>query len=240
MALHVDVERVPQVAGRVVGRDVEHLEVGAGRPRSRGSRGRRTRTGRRSRRSRPSTTMLGWRCRAGSGRPGVVTSWPRRRAVAVERRAAQLRARARRVPPRSRPGPRWRPHRPRGRSSAGSPPIPRRTVVRRPFLPRTSSSSASRAATSALAAIDARASSRSVSRSRVRSARSTSVLPCRGLESGALERRRRRGPGGGLAVGRWPAGVRRSSRARRSCQRSPRPGWPGRPGSCGRSRRRPS
>ena len=45
---------------------------------------------------------------------------------------------------------------------------------------------------------------------------------------------------GGLAVGRQPAGVRRSWRARRSGRRWPRRGWPGRPGSCGRSRRRPS
>ena len=125
----------------------------------------------------PIASMLGWSVPRRNGRPGVVTStvsatsralssvprtaWPR------SARAASMAARTVfAIAPT------------RGRSSAGSPPIPRRTPVRRPFLPRTSSSSASIAAASGAAAIDSRASSRSASRSRVRSARSTVVLGC--------------------------------------------------------------
>ena len=48
-------------------------------------------------------------------------------------------------------------------------------------------------------------------------------------------------PGSRLTPARRRApATRRSWRAPRSSRRSPRPGWPGRPGSCGRSRRRPS
>ena len=99
--------------------------------------------------------MLGWSVPRRIGRPGVVTSMrlggePRGRAPS---RAAP--SRARRGPPRSRPGRRWR----RPRPAADPRPAARRSragsSVRRPFLPRTSSSSASRAATSARAAIDA-------------------------------------------------------------------------------------
>ena len=80
----------------------------------------------------------------------------------------------------------------------------------------------------------ASASSRRASRSRVRSARSTSVLPWP-RESGALDRQRRRGLIVGVAVGSSAGRVRRPWRARRSGRRWPRRGWRGRPGSCDRS-----
>ncbi len=148
-------------------------------------------------------SMLGWRLPRRTGRPGVVTSWAsaaRRDVRAEPRRSVPRSASAASIATRTAlaTAPTC------GRSSGGRAPMPRRTAVSRPFLPRTSSSSASSAATSALDAIDASASSRSVSRSRVRSARSTSVLPSWPWESGTLERRRRRGPGEGR--GRLVAG----------------------------------
>src|SRR4051812_19459234 len=148
-------------------------------------------------------TMLGCSVPLRIGLPGVVTSCvsSASRWVSAEPRSSVPRS-ARAVSMAPRTALATAPT--RGRSSAGSPPIPRRTVVSRPFLPRTSSSRASSAATSRVEPIAARVSSRSVSRSRVSWARSTSVLPCQATESGALERRRRRGPGGGR--GRQPAG----------------------------------
>ena len=65
-ALDVDVERVPQVAGRVVGRDVEHLEVGEVVLDLGALVGRRTRTARRSPRSRASPRCSGGASRGGS------------------------------------------------------------------------------------------------------------------------------------------------------------------------------
>ncbi len=98
VALDVDVERVPQVARRVIGRDVEHLEVGQVVLDLGALVGRRTRTGRRSRRSRAIASMLGWRLPRRIGRPGVVTSTvsAARRPVSAEpRRSVPRSARAR-------------------------------------------------------------------------------------------------------------------------------------------------
>ena len=108
------------------------------------------------------------------GRPGVVTS------------TASAASRAERAPPR-RSAPRsaiafssarrtslaTAPT--RGRSSAGRPPMPRRTVVSSPFLPRVRTSSASSSAGLEAAAISACAASRRACRSWVNFARSTAA-----------------------------------------------------------------
>ena len=98
--------------------------------------------------------MLGWRLPRRIGRPGVVTSRlsAARRPTSADPRSSDPRsASAASMAPRT-----TLPTAPtRGRSSGGSAPIPRRTVVRRPFLPRMSTSRASSSATSAIAAIDA-------------------------------------------------------------------------------------
>ncbi len=91
VARHIDVERVPQVARRVVGRDVEHLEVASGRPRPRGSRRPRSRTGRRSRRSRAWSRCSGWSVPRRMGRPGSVTSTASAREPRLELRRREAR-----------------------------------------------------------------------------------------------------------------------------------------------------
>src|SRR4051794_3019547 len=120
-------------------------------------------------------SMLGWSVPRAIGRPGVVTS-------TASAASCASRAEPRNAVPRSARAPSIAERTvfaiapTRGRSSAGSAPMPRRTPVRRPFLPRTSSSIASMLATSGAASIAVSASSRSVSSSRVRSDRSTGIL----------------------------------------------------------------
>src|SRR5258706_6636303 len=128
-------------------------------------------------------SMLGWNEPRRIGRPGKVTS-----IVSARRRSPSS------ASPRTR---RRSPIAPSieartllaiaptaGRSSAGNAPIPRRTPVRRPFLPRTSTSRTSIAATSAAASTAARVSAASVSRSWVSWGRSMGPIDgtaCAGL-----------------------------------------------------------
>ena len=124
-----------------------------------------------------------------------------------------------------------------GRSSAGRAPIPRSTPVRRPFLPRTSSSRASRVATSGAAAMAARASTWSASRSRVRSASSTAPRESRSRRPMRSGQRAR--PSERYIVDPRPrcsrVGATRSWRDRRCARTWRRRGSRGRPGSCDRS-----
>ena len=176
--------------------------------------------------------MLGWSVPRRIGRPGVVTSTASAAQARLElaSRAAPRRAPRARASMAARTvfatAPTF------GRSSAGRPPIPRRTPVRRPFLPRTSSSSASSVAASGAAAI----------------APSASAGAPRGRGSGRRgPRRPRRSVGSGsepsiVSDVEGSSGVRSDRRvsrplaARRCARRSRCRGRRGRPGSCGRSR----
>ena len=87
-------------------------------------------------------SMLGWSEPCRNGRPGIVTSIvsaARRASSSADPRTARRAAIAASISARTRfaTAPTF------GRSSTGSAPMPRSTPVRRPFLPRTSSSSAS-------------------------------------------------------------------------------------------------
>src|SRR5260221_9018886 len=119
----------------------------------------------------PIASMLGWSAPRRTGRPGVVTSTRsarRRASSSLPDRAAWRSASTcsieRRTTLATAPT--------CGRSSTGSEPIPRRISVRRPFLPRISSSSAASAATSGAASTAARVDVESASRPRVSCAKS--------------------------------------------------------------------
>ena len=121
--------------------------------------------------------MLGWSVPRRIGRPGVVTS-----TVSAARRVGRAPSRAgpcraRRGPPRSAPRTALATAPTRGRSSAGSAPIPRRTAGQAALLAEdVELERLERGDVRARRRSAASASSRSASRSRVRSARSTSFL----------------------------------------------------------------